>query len=551
MRSLSLLMFLFFGSAMAQTLADDPALPYERCADAPYLAETPDGIVGGVNVEYDGSIAIFSDGACFESTGLQVRAKEIRFDQDKKEISIQDLTAQTKAYRFRARQGVVRDRVFRARGIGLTTCKCGEDLRIVAQEAAFHTESGLLVLEQSSLETYGLELARLERLQVAIDQPVTTAIPGLSAGSGGSINVPLRFGYGFSDGPTLGVEDLPLLGGEEGRVGTTLTLLGSNLSNPTTRSVTIGAAVSKPGSSLRFRTVFRSQWFDFYSGLESGPLFFKVDTNRDQATEATSRMSTFEMGLRQTFRLGGLLLSPFGRIAEEQTSSDGDPKPYSAADAYVSGLTAGLELRYPLELREGAMALRFEPWALGAAYNNDPPYLAAGLRLEGRYSRDFTLKLAYDYSLQNRTSRYLYERHDPVNRASGELGFSDLALRSSFDFLDRELGASVRYSPKLPDGVLTGEFRYRNDFIPDNDGFDQQRELLLAFEPNPLSCTYSFALAPSLGYDFWRGGFSRAGLELRYADCCLVWKVGYQQVFIPQVSGESAAGRFSFGLELR
>ncbi|MWR36508.1 hypothetical protein GN073_09520, partial [Helicobacter pylori] len=102
-------MFLFFGSAMAQTLADDPALPYERCADAPYLAETPDGIVGGVNVEYDGSIAIFSDGACFESTGLQVRAKEIRFDQDKKEISIQDLTAQTKAYRFRARQGVVRD----------------------------------------------------------------------------------------------------------------------------------------------------------------------------------------------------------------------------------------------------------------------------------------------------------------------------------------------------------------------------------------------------------------------------------------------------------
>jgi hypothetical protein len=31
----------------------------------------------------------------------------------------------------------------------------------------------------------------------------------------------------------------------------------------------------------------------------------------------------------------------------------------------------------------------------------------------------------------------------------------------------------------------------------------------------------------------------------------LIWKVGYQQVFIPQNSGESSAGRFSFGLELR
>ncbi|RIH89906.1 hypothetical protein [Calidithermus roseus] len=545
-----LLLFVFFGTATTQALANDPALPYEKCADAPYLAETPDGIVGGVNVEYDGSIAIFSDGACFESKGLQVRAREIRFDQDQNEVSIQGLTAQTRAYRFRAQQGVVRDRIFRAKGIGLTTCKCGEDLRIVAQEAAFNTESGLLILEQGELESYGIGLARLERLQIAIDQPITTAIPGLSAGGGGSINVPFRFGYSISDGPTLGVEDLPLLG-EEDRVNTTLTLLGSNLSNPASRTVTIGAAVSESGSSLRFRMVFRSQWFDLYSRLESGPLFFTVDTNRDQATEVASRKSLFEMGLRQAFRLEGLLLSPFGRIAEEQTSSDNDPQPHSAADAYVSGLTAGLELRYPLELKEGAVALRFEPWTLGAAYNNDLPYLAAGFRLEGRYSRDFTLRLAYDYGLQNRTSRYLYERREPVSRVWGELDFSELALRSSFDFLDRELGASVRYSPKLPDGVLTGEFRYRDDFVPNNDGFDQQRELLLAFEPNPLNCTYSFALAPNLGYDFWRGGFSRAGLELRYADCCLIWKVGYQQVFLPQVSGEVAAGRFSFGLELR
>jgi hypothetical protein len=544
---LKLSLLVFFAGAMTQALANDPALPYGNCADAPYLAETPDGIVGGVNVEYDGSVAVFSDGACFESRGLWVRAQAIRFDQDKGEVSIQELTAQTRAYRFRARQGLVRNGVFRAQGIGLTSCECGEDLRILSQEAAFYTESGLLILQQSSLETYGLELARLERLQIALDQPITPAIPGLSAGDGDSINVPLRFGYSFSDGPTLGVEDLPLLGGSN----TTLTLLGSNLANPTTRSLTLGAATSEGASSFRSRVVLRSQWFDLYSHLVSGPFFFSIDTNRDQATEAASRKSLFEMGLRQSFGLGGLRLSAFARVAEEQTLSDNNPQSHSAGDAYVSGLTAGLELRYPLELKEGASSLRLEPWALGSLYDNDLPYLAAGFRLEGRYSQGFTLRLAYERSLQNRSSRYLYERRQPVNLLWGELAFSDLTLRSNFDFLDAELGVGLRYSPKLADGVLTGEFRYREDFAPNNDGFDHQRELVLAFKPNPLNCSFSFALAPNLGYDFWRGGFSRAGLELRYADCCLIWKVGYQQVFIPQNSGESSAGRFSFGLELR
>lgn len=541
--------------ALAQ--ADTPAPPFEKCEDAPYLAETPDGVVGGVNVEYDGSVAVFSDGACFASRGIQLWAREIRFDQATGEVRLEAFTAQTRTYRFRARTGVVRERLFRARGIGLTTCKCGEDLRLVAEEAHFDTESGLLVLADSELAVYGLELAHFDQLRLAIDQPVAEAIPGLPStggtGSGGGtvLNVPLRFGYSFSDGLTLGFEDLPLPPRAGETASSTLTLLVSNLSNPETRTLTLGAAVADAGGSVRFRTVLRHRWFDLEARLESGPFFLTGDTNRDEAVAAGARYSLFELGWRDTFALEGARLSPFVRLAEEQTVSDDNPQAHSPGDAYVGGLTVGAELRYPFELKEGPAAFRLEPWVLGAVYTHDSPYVAAGLRLEGGYSEGFSWRIAYEYSLQNRPSAYRYERREPTSRFAGELGYADLTAHASFDFLDRELGASLRYAPKLPDGVLTAEFRYRNDLdAPPGDAFAQQRELVVDFNPNPIACTFSFAAAPTLGFDFLRGGMSRAGLELRYADCCFVWKVGYQHVFLSQ-TGEAATGRFTFGLELR
>ncbi|MCX7783804.1 MAG: hypothetical protein N2318_09210, partial [Meiothermus sp.] len=41
------------------------------CAEQPYTLETPEGLAGGGNLEFDGEVAIFSDGACLETQGLR------------------------------------------------------------------------------------------------------------------------------------------------------------------------------------------------------------------------------------------------------------------------------------------------------------------------------------------------------------------------------------------------------------------------------------------------------------------------------------------------
>jgi hypothetical protein len=44
---------------------------------------------------------------------------------------------------------------------------------------------------------------------------------------------------------------------------------------------------------------------------------------------------------------------------------------------------------------------------------------------------------------------------------------------------------------------------------------------------------------------------SRWGLELRYADCCFIWRLGYQETRIAQEPSETPHGRLVFGLEIR
>jgi hypothetical protein len=79
----------------------------------------------------------------------------------------------------------------------------------------------------------------------------------------------------------------------------------------------------------------------------------------------------------------------------------------------------------------------------------------------------------------------------------------------------------------------------------------ERRELVVGFTPVPLSCTYDLNLTPFLGYDFLRQGVSRWGLELRYADCCFIWRLGYQEIRLAQHPGEVANGKLTFGLEIR
>jgi hypothetical protein len=243
--------------------------------------------------------------------------------------------------------------------------------------------------------------------------------------------------------------------------------------------------------------------------------------------------------LQQIFRYGGLTLTPFAAIASELEQRTGKPP------LTTKGPSLGGELRYRLQLHEGAFGFRLEPFSLFTLYDA-PFYWAYGGLLEARYEAGFSLRLAYEHSenFENRDSRFGFERRNPKSLVSAAFTHQSISLQASYDFLLFESKASARYGFGLEDGELWTEGRIRF-----TEGNWTQQELVLGFNPRPLDCTYSYSLSPKLGYDLLRQGFSRLGLEARYADCCFVWKLGYEAVLIPQNSDDS--GRFVFGVEIR
>ena len=81
-----------------------------------------------------------------------------------------------------------------------------------------------------------------------------------------------------------------------------------------------------------------------------------------------------------------------------------------------------------------------------------------------------------------------------------------------------------------------------------------REELIVAYAP-PIpppepEAPPHLSLAPLIGYDLRRAGISRAGAIIRYADCCLVYRLGVQAVFLPQ-PGDRVDGGFTLGIELR
>lgn len=527
------------------------------CAEQPVVLETPQGLIGGGSLDYDGDTAVFSEGACLETNGLSLRAPEIRYFQAEGKLELKNLEAQTARYRFRAREGVVKGKTFEARGIWLTPCRCGEDLLTVSETARFNLETGDLLLDEATVELFHLTVLRSEEL--LLDRQTLSTPGGLasifglsqggSAASGSTVETsgllsPLRIGY--ERGLVLGVEEfpVPLVPGDLRQGTFNLTLIASGLGggffgNPRAEKLAFGVGVIRDGKSGSFRIEAGQDGLRFRSRVEDGPLFFANDTGKQLA----------EAGARFGLEWGGLSLSPFVRLAQEDVDMD-NPSPNHPV---VTGMTLGAEARYPLTYRAGAFRLRLEPWAVGAVYDRESsPYLALGAEVEGRYEGAFSLGLAYRQGGEVRPSRFAYERRKPTQWVSAELltppsSLGQLTFRASYDFLRTEAKASLRYGFSTQAGELWLEGRSRI-----GAGLSwQQRELLVGFIPNPPDCTYAFSLSPTLGYDFLRQGFSRAGLEVRYADCCFIWRVGYQTVLIPQNDNETAGGRFSFGLELR
>ncbi len=175
------------------------------CREQPYTLETPEGLAGGGNLEFDGEVALFTDGACLEARGLTLRAPSLRYDQASGELTAREVEVETPRYRFWAEEAWVKGQTLRASGVRATTCRCGEDLRLLSQSLVLNTQTGEAVLEESWLEVYRFGLARFEELTFSPGQSLGEVLGLTEAGE--ALPAPLRFD--FDQGLNFGLSEFP------------------------------------------------------------------------------------------------------------------------------------------------------------------------------------------------------------------------------------------------------------------------------------------------------------------------------------------------------
>lgn len=511
-----------------------PASP-APCAEQPYTLETPEGLAGGGNLEFDGDLAIFSDGACLQTEGLSLRAPELRYDQQSGELTASQIEVETPRYRFWAQEGLVKRQVLQALGVRITTCRCGDDLRLLSERLNFDTKSGEVLLEESRLEAYRLGLAQFEALRLNVNRPLGESL-GLQTGEADTLLFPLRLD--FDQGLNLGLSEFPLpaAGVFSDKFSTRITLLGLRLGSPDP-ILRLGFSGRGEGNRARLEFDLKPSGPASRGEVEGGPVFFTHDSEKGR----------YAFGFRQSFTLDRFTLIPYGWIA--QNWPDGTPA------SQVQGLAAGAELRYRFEVQEGPFRFRLEPFGVLGFYNQPQQYVAYGGYAEGRYEGAFALRLGYNWAIESTPGRFWLERREATQKLSGNLRYQNIGLEATHDFLLSQTQASLR----LGFTQSYGEFWARLNTCWNcvgktlSNGRDdwERRELVLGFTPVPLSCTYDLNLTPFLGYDFLRQGVSRWGLELRYADCCFIWRLGYQEIRIAQDPGEIPSGKLVFGLEIR
>jgi hypothetical protein len=506
------------------------ASPATPCAEKPYTLETPEGLAGGGNLEFDDQVAIFSDGACLETQGLLLRAPSLQFDQASGALTAANIEVETPRYRFWAQHALVKGQVMQASGIRATTCRCGDDLRFLSETLWFDTQTGEIVLNDTELELFRFGLARFNEMRLDPDQPIGQTL-GLTQDATGVLILPVRFD--FDQGLNLGLSDFPLIegGALPGRFTTRLTLLGLGLGGPDP-VFRIGLAAQEEGRRASFQLDGRASGFASRGEVVDGPMFFVHDSGKGR----------YAFGLRQAFALERFTLTPFAWAAQDRR--DGTPA------TLQQGLAVGAELRYRFELQEGPFRFHLEPFALAALYDRPQHYLAYGGLIEGRYEGDFALRLGYTWAVEPTPARFWLERRGATQRLSGSLQYPGFRLEAEHDFLRSQTQGLLRIGYSRDFGEMWAQFNMGKTFA-NGRSYWGQRELVLGFAPVPLTCTFDLNLTPFLGYDFLRQGVSRWGLELRYADCCFIWRLGYQQVLIAQHPGEIARGRLVFGLEIR
>lgn len=508
-----------FGFAQSQ----EPA-----CADQPYTLEVTQlgsglgsALVGGGNLEYQDDVAYFSDGACLQTQGIRLQAPELRFDPKTGILETHDLEVQTPRYRFWAKTGIVKGNILEASGIRATTCKCGDNLQVRSDSLSFDTESGEVVLEQSQLEAYGFGLASFSHLRFRPDAPLNEALGLGSAESDLASLIPLRL-Y-FDQGLNVGVEDfnLALLSNAENRTPLRFSILATALGS-SLPSLKMGFSTNQDDGYARISATVNQASTDTLAVVAKGPVFFTFDTVNQQ----------YAFRIKQPFVYEGILLTPFAQ---------------AAYDHGLQGLAYGAKISHLSEQQQDNFRLRFEPFVSAIFYDDSEPYVALGGRFSIVYSADYNLEVAYSGVITSRSPRYWLEALDVPTQFKGAFQYQNTDARIEVDFLKEQTSAGIHQKFQTDFGEFWAEgwLRYRS-------GVWQRQELLVGFKPNPLTCTDSLSLSPTLGYDFSRQGISRAGLEVHYADCCFVWKVGYSQVFFPNLAeDEVATGRWTFGLEIR
>jgi hypothetical protein len=502
------------------------------CSEKPYTLETLEGLVGGGNLEFDGDIAVFSDGACLETPGLRLQAPSLRYNQTLGQLTAQEIEVQTPRYRFWAEEGRIENRSLQARGLRVTTCRCGDDLRLLSQNLRFDTQTGEVVLSDSQLEVYRLGLARFDALRLDANRPLGESL-GLSPAPGEALSLPVRLD--LDQGLNLGLNGFPLLipSASGSRFSTRVTLLGLRLGSP---DPLLRLGFSGQEGSRRARLEFELKPSGPASRGEvvDGPAFFTHDSEKGR----------YAFGLRQSLTLGPFTLTPYAWIAQDRHHG-----------ALVQGLAAGSELRYRREVEEGPFRFSLEPFGVLGFYDQPQQYLAYGGYAEGRYQGGFTLRFSYTWVHESTPGRFWLERREALQKLSGSLQYQQIQLQTEHDFLKNQTQASLRVGYVQSYGEVWAKLNTcwnctGKTFSNGRDDWER-RELVLGFTPVPLSCTYDLNLSPLLGYDFLRQGVSRWGLELRYADCCFIWRLGYQEIRIAQEPSETPHGRLVFGLEIR
>lgn len=551
------LLFLILLPGLAWAAPGNPT----PCAEQPYTLETPEGLAGGGNLEFDGDLAFFSDGACLQTRGLLLQAPNLRYDQASGELTAQQIEVETPRYRFWAEEGRIKGRVLQASGIRATTCRCGDDLRLLSETLRLDSQTGEMVLEESRLEVYQFGLARFSELRLDPNQPLGENLGLTPEGTEAPPVLPVRFD--FDQGLNVGLSEFPLAASEgfSGKFSTRLTLLGLRLGSPDP-ILRVGLATQEKNRRASLQLDSKPSGVASRGEVVDGPLFFVHD----------SELGRYAFGLKQAFALGRFTLIPYGWVAQDWR--DGTPA------TQERGLAAGAELRYTFEVQDGPFRFRLEPFGVLGFYDQPQQYLAYGGQAEGRYEGEYSLRVGYTWAIESTPGRFWLERREATQKLSSSLRYGGLGLEASrrehsmstglgdgvlprplfeleaeHDFLKAQTEASLRIGYIQDYGELWAKLHTCWNCLGKtlSNGRDdwERRELVVGFTPVPLTCTHDLSLTPFLGYDFLRQGVSRWGLELRYADCCFIWRLGYQEIRLAQHPNEVANGKLTFGLEIR